>query len=138
MNLKPGRKLDKLIAEKIFNLVPCDGWEPVSFGSAGGMFLQKMCYHKEGECWPNKTVSNMSGVIGDVPKYSTMFSHTKILLDKMLEVIPQQDFHIEHHEGSGWQVSTCYEEECWKGWVQGETIEHAICLAAVELFKVEY
>lgn len=135
--MKPGKELDKLIAEKVFGLVGCDGWEPISFGSAGGWMLKKVCGHDNNKCWPKQTLDAMNGEVGGAPKYSTMFSHTQTLLDHMLKNLPQQDIHVEHLEGFGWQVSTCHEDDGWHGWVRGETIEHAICLAALKMFNVE-
>lgn len=133
--MKPGLELDKLIAEKIFNMIECDEWEPTSLGSAGGLVLMKNCNHEN--CWPKHKGENIHGIIGGCPRYSTCPSTNKILLDRMLEQMPHKDIHIEHLDGYGWSVSTCFEDEGWSDWAQGETLEHAICIAALLLFKID-
>jgi hypothetical protein len=135
--MKPGYELDKLIAEKIFNMVECDGWTPVNYGSAGGFMLQKDCDHEANTCWPKQTAPHIHGQVGGCPRYSTDFIFTKEVLNKLLSTIPEQDIHIEHLESTGWQVGTCFDYKFgWEGWVRGKTIEHAICLAALLIFKV--
>ena len=134
--MKPGKELDELIAKNIFGMIECDKWQSSNLGSAGGPVLMSNCKHDHETCWPKQEISSFFGMIGGCSKYSTDLTQNRILLNKMLEALPQKDIHIEHLDGVGWQVSTCHEEDGWKGWVQGETLEHAIALAALELFKI--
>lgn len=31
-----------------------------------------------------------------------------------------EDIHIEYHKDTGWQVSSCYADESWDGWISGD------------------
>jgi hypothetical protein len=43
--------LDTLVAEQVMALVPCDAWEPINLGSAGGPALLKHCSAQH-HCYP--------------------------------------------------------------------------------------
>jgi Phage ABA sandwich domain len=43
--------LDTLVAEHVMALVPCDAWEPINLGSAGGPALLKRCSAPH-HCYP--------------------------------------------------------------------------------------
>jgi hypothetical protein len=45
------RALDILVAEQVMALVPCDAWEPINLGSAGGPALLKRCSAQH-HCYP--------------------------------------------------------------------------------------
>lgn len=45
------RALDILVAEQVMALVPCDAWEPINLGSAGGPALLKRCSAQH-PCYP--------------------------------------------------------------------------------------
>lgn len=47
-----------------------------------------------------------------------------------------KDIHIEALNGR-WSVSCCYELGWWKDWVHGDTVQEAICAAALELIEAE-
>ena len=65
--MEPGPDLDRLVAEKVLGLVPCDGWEPVNLGSAGGPALMKTCQHTPDSCHSTKDHYQVSGL----PRFST-------------------------------------------------------------------
>ena len=74
------------------------------------------------------------------PDYSTDISAAWKVVERILSMTPQQDFHIEHwyhaeDESSGWQVSSCYELGEWKDWVQAEMLPLAVCLAALKAVR---
>lgn len=75
-DMPPGPELDLLVAQAR-GMVPCEGWQPISLGSAGGPALMgTLCYHESGACWPVETTSGWGGVgIGGVPPSSTCRDH---------------------------------------------------------------
>ena len=68
------------------------------------------------------------------PCYSTNIAATWSVVEKLLAILPNQDFHLEHLEHSGWAVGSCYnkEEGGWDDWTYAETPSLAICLAALQ------
>lgn len=134
--MKSGPELDRLVAEKVFGMVECDDWEPISFGSAGGCFLEKLCHHDKGKCWPKQTVPNMNGEIGGCPKYSTDVSWARKVL-KYLEDNAQM-IELTHEDGE-WSGGIANGSE-WlsdddnKAWVEG-SFEYVVCKLALMFVK---
>jgi hypothetical protein len=112
--MKAGRKLDVLIAEKLFNdIFPFQ------------KFLRNYC----------RPLPDDSLAFEPCPHYSTDIKAAWKIVEKLLTMLPNQDFHIEHwadESVSGWQVSSCFELGKWKKWVKAKTLPHAICLAALK------
>ncbi len=48
---RPCGEIDVLVAEKVLERVPCDAWEEISLGSAGGPAMMKKCV-KHDRCYP--------------------------------------------------------------------------------------
>jgi hypothetical protein len=115
--MKAGRKLDSLISEKVFG-------ERFPFNK------QFKDYYRP---WAEDPIA-----YEPCPYYSSDIKSAWTIVEKLLSLLPNQDFHIEHwvdESFSGWQVSSCYELGKWKGWVRAETLPHAICLAALKAIK---
>jgi len=116
--MKAGIKLDKIIAEKLFG----DRFE----------------YHRKWKGyyrpWEEDPIA-----FEPCPRYSTDISAAWRIVEKLLQILPHQDFHMEHWSDgdgdSGWQVSTCFELGDWKKWVKAKTLPHAICLAALKAIR---
>ncbi|MFN0123743.1 MAG: BC1872 family protein [Blastocatellia bacterium] len=51
MNIGQNIELDTLVAERVLDLVPCDGWESINLGSAGGPAMVKNCGQTH-RCYP--------------------------------------------------------------------------------------
>lgn len=96
--VEPGPELDLLVAEAL-GLVPCDAWEPVNFGSAGGPGLMSCgCYHESGACYP--TVEN--GRAGGLPPFSRPAGrkhHAGVTLDDL-----PPDTSLSRNATGGWVV----------------------------------
>jgi hypothetical protein len=71
---------NEYIAQKIFGMIPCDGWHYMNFGSAGGAALMAHCGHKQGECYSTVTTGNMHGKIGGCPEYNKNWGWAKELV----------------------------------------------------------
>jgi hypothetical protein len=112
--MKPGRKLDALVSKKIFG-------EKFPFNR------QFKDYYRP---WAEDPIAFES-----CPPYSSDIGEAWKVVEKLLTLLPNQDFHIEHWVDFGWQVSSCYELGEWKKRVRGETLPHAICLAALKAIK---
>ncbi len=115
--MKAGRKLDSLISEKIFG--------------------EKYPYNKMFKDYYRPWVEDPIAY-EECPHYSTNIKSAWEVVEKLLTMLPNQDFHVEHwadEENSGWQVSSCYELGGWKDWVRAETLPHAICLAALKALR---
>ncbi len=113
---KAGGKLDALIAEKLFG--------------------DKFEFHKTFDGYYRPWVEDPIA-FEPCPDYSTDISAAWKVVEKLLTLLPNQDFHIEHWrddgtETSGWQVSSCYELGEWKDWIRAETLPLAVCSAALK------
>lgn len=54
-----------------------------------------------------------------------------LVLEALKARLPNEDIHIEHMTGTGWAVSTCYEQETgWSGWERDESLPRAVAEAA--------
>lgn len=134
--MKAGKELDKEIAEKVFGMVECDKWQPISFGSAGGMMLQKACDHESGKCWPAHIVLNINGEVGGVPKYSTDPSWNA----KVLEYLEDNSVIIElSYDAAQWSgriadgIRPSWISRNGSEWCDCKSVEHVICLLALRL-----
>lgn len=45
------------------------------------------------------------------------------------------DVHLQMTKGEGWQVSTCYTDLAWDGWLCGKTMQDALAKAVVAVGK---
>ena len=115
--MKAGRKLDSLVSE-------------IVFGEKFPFNRQLKGYYRP---WAEDPIAYES-----CPHYSSDIKEAWKIVEKLLTLLPNQDFHIEHWSDethSGWQVSSCYKLGEWKDWVRAETLPHAICLAALQTVK---
>jgi len=69
-----GGALDKLVAERVLGMVPCQGWAPVYLGSAGGPAMMKGCAHPTDACYPAATTGGGSGHRAGPAPYSSSLS----------------------------------------------------------------
>lgn len=130
------KELDVLVAEKVMQQVPCDGWSRMNFGSAGGAALRKKCQHEDGRCYPMASISNMQGNYDGVPPYSRRIETAEQVIQKMRE----RGFGWHAHcEGKGWEL------QCWRladGPAHAKTITGylypaAICHAALAAVQAQ-
>ena len=111
---KSERKLDSIISEKVFG-------EKFHFNERFKDYYRP---------WAEDPIA-----FEPCPRYTTDIREAWKVVEKLLTILPNQDFHIEHWAddiNSGWQVSSCHELGKWKDWVRAETLPKAICLAALE------
>ena len=116
--MQAGIELDSIIAERVF----------------GDKFEYQQRFKGYYRPWKQDPIA-----FEPCPKYSTDIKEAWKVVEQLLRILPNEDVHMEHWndgESSGWQVSTCFELGEWKGWVEAETLPHAICLAALKVFKV--
>jgi Phage ABA sandwich domain len=59
---KPGGEIDALVAEKVLELVPCDAWEEINLGSAGGSVMLKTCDQHD-RCYPRNHPAAFSTIM---------------------------------------------------------------------------
>jgi hypothetical protein len=102
-----GPLLDSKIAEMVFGLTPCDGWERVNFGSAGGPALMKRCEHLQGRCYPSQTVGSINGRIGGPPRYSSDYGAAMQVFEALVEMTGYGSItaDMEDARGEGFVVS---------------------------------
>lgn len=140
MTMEAGRELDALIAEKVMDLVPCEAWEYINFGSAGGPALVNAnCIHGQGRrCYPTTEIGggvSLQG-IGGPPHYSTdiaaaweiveKFGHYKV--NTFPGEIPGQPPTIRVE-------LTRFHPEAF-GYADADTVPLAICRAALKALGV--
>jgi len=122
--MRPGPELDKAVADKM-GMLPCDLWEPVNFGAAGGPALQKNCVHADGACYPTTEMGSVQGTFGGVPAFSDEMNPRAlrlkdlpwgILIRRMKDGTYQAFTHMGT-DGPRWE---------------GETEAHVLCLAFFE------
>jgi len=112
--MKAGRKLDSLVSEKVFG--------------------EKYPFDKKLKDYYRPWVEDPIAY-EPCPYYSSDIEAAWQVVEKLLSLLPNQDFHIEHwadEDISNWQVSSCYQLGEWMDWVRAETLPHAICLAALK------
>lgn len=147
---KAGPALDRLIAEKVMGLVPCEGWEPMNFGSAGGAALMKKCKHVDGKCYPTGKTGSVFGEYDGVPAFSRNRAVAAQVVDRMEELgfcsFQLRGFFAPTYK-HGWSAGfVCNTGPCkehgtnyhdWHGAqdVKGATECEAICLAALKAMK---
>lgn len=64
-------ELNRYIAEKVINLIPCDDWQMANLGSAGGPVLMSNCKHPPGTCYPTKSLNTIHGKYSGAPPFTT-------------------------------------------------------------------
>jgi Phage ABA sandwich domain len=115
--MKIGRELDSIVSQEIF----------------GAEYPFNDFFKDYVRLWVEDPIA-----FEDCPHYSTDISEAWKVVEKLLIMLPNQDFHIEHwadENSAGWQVSSCFELGNWKKWVKAKTLPHAICLAALKAVK---
>lgn len=148
--MKAGRELNVLIATEIMGWVMHPSWNclaPPGFPSAEEMWTPWEVIQDDEDGWEmsRKPIKGkvMSGVVMDgsgKPKlhdYSSSWDAARLVVEKLIEILPQGDIHIEHLDGEEWGISTCFDknEGGWDGWVYAETFPLAICLAALKAME---
>ncbi len=58
-DMKAGREMDILVAEKVMELIPCDKWTYSPMGPFAA-FMNKNCDHVDGSCYDSKYPSKYS------------------------------------------------------------------------------
>jgi hypothetical protein len=116
---KAGNKFDALVAETVFD-------DKFEFHKSFDGFYRP---------WAEDPIA-----FEPCPNYSTDISAAWKVAEKLLPLLPHQDFHIKHWQDSentalGWQVSSCYELGKWKDWTKAKTLPKAICLAALKALE---
>jgi hypothetical protein len=77
---------DEFVAEKVMGLVGCPHYRIVNFGSAGGAALMK----DDDECtcprehYSVKVTSNLHGIVGGCPMYTTDIARAWDIVEKMI------------------------------------------------------
>lgn len=69
-------------------------------------------------------------VARDCPRYESDIAAAFEVVERLIEILPQGDIHIEHLDGE-WGVATCQEDDGWVGWVRDKSLPVAICRAAL-------
>jgi hypothetical protein len=77
-----GEELDYWVAKAEGYEGPCEMWEVVNFGSAGGPVLMKNEHCKHKKCYPIKKYGSMQGTFGGCPEFSTNWSWAGPLIEK--------------------------------------------------------
>lgn len=149
---KAGPELDRLVAEKIMGLVPCQDWTRFNLGSAGGPALMKSCNHANGECYPsNELGTGFGGKVGGCPRYSTDWNTMKEVVEKLktkwsVQMTETSDLKFEvilfagdenASESAGEYspiTKSGYSEI--ESYQEAESIPHAVCLVALRAIKV--
>ena len=78
----PDRTKDALVEETVFGRVPCLGWKPFNFGSAGGLALRKDCDHDLDRCYPviETSAGGYKDGIGGPPRYTASMDRVREML----------------------------------------------------------
>jgi len=85
------REIDRLIAEQIFGIRPCNKWKQISLGGAGGPALihgdlDNPVQH-DYECYPDvQEVQTMQGELGGPAQYTTEIAAAWKLIEHMHEL----------------------------------------------------
>lgn len=128
--LKAGRELDALVAEKVM------GWRYVeSTQNRIVHFMHPQIIDSDsmrGEL--RETKRRSSAAAKNAPAYSTDIAAAWQVVVALLNRTPQRDLHLQHLDGIGWGVSCCFNktEGGWDGWVYANTAPLSICLAALK------
>ena len=123
--MKAGRELDLLIASEVM----CEEMPGDYKQTRDGRWMkEEPVFDSDG------TYSRAYYLVEWPPRYSTDIAAAWQVVEKLLEVLPYQDIHLEHLEWTGWAVGTCFDksEGGWDDWVYADTAPLAICLAALE------
>jgi len=115
--MEAGRKLDAQISKKVF----------------GETFPYNKMFKDYYRSWAEDPIA-----YEPCPYYSTDIKAAWKVVEKLLTLLPNEDFYIEHwadESFNGWQVSSCFELGKWKNWVKAETLPQAICLAVLKALK---
>src|SRR5687767_4091223 len=111
--LEAGRELDALVANRVMRQVPCDAWDWINFGSAGGPALIARCNHQRGQCYPTKEGGSISGQFGGPARYSTdiraAFDAANAVLDRLGDDYFWRIVSLRALRGRKWSASLCIE-----------------------------
>ena len=123
--MKPGIKLDELIAEKVF------GWEKTrnAFGNGWDLPYISNKFKKEGRrTW-----------VRNCPKYSTDISASWEVVEKIRKLDEGEDFVLEcvAHDGR-WRCECANKKLLIRAIEIGFTAPHAICLVALKVLNVRH
>jgi len=140
--MEAGEELDELVARQIMEQVPCDGWKPISFGMAGGMALQKTCSHEDGKCYPTQVISQLGGIVGGCPQYSSEIKVAWKVVEKVcnwnngdamltLKGQGKNPTPLEDDDTGEWWEATIGDNSGREWQVEGKTAPEAICKAAL-------
>lgn len=81
--------LDAQVAERLFGMVPCDGWVYFNLGSAGGPAYERKCDHERDKCWNTKVeprggLLSVFNAFGGLPTYSSTPGGERAVRDALL------------------------------------------------------
>lgn len=132
--MKAGRELDRLVAEKVMNLIACDKWERhyggwgMAISGAGDVWVSG-CKHPSGSCYP---------VDAPAP-YSTDITAAWQLIEKHPHYVSLT--HSNDHGYTGrWNDHMTWRCRFYapeKFEAEADTAPLAICLAALKAIGVE-
>jgi hypothetical protein len=88
VELKAGRELDALVAERVMGLIPCAQWRSVNFGSGGGPTMmshsEKDSPHPGQQCYP--AVPGLDHPYNKPASYSTDIAAAWQVVERMREL----------------------------------------------------
>lgn len=146
------RELDKLVAEKVMGLEPCEGWVEANLGSAGGPVVttnrephlwnpksETRCSHKDRNCYPSMSLNLYNNIPPGGPcPYSTHIARAWEVREKIAELGYGEMLICRGCNGwEAYQATACADPD-FGDWfvVSVDTVPKAICLAALEAIKV--
>jgi len=145
--LKVGEELDKLVATRVFGMVPCKAWEWENFGSAGGpaLVLNK-CEHYDSktgwrfsrrECWPDvKRSKGMGGWLGGPPTFSDNMTIAWAIVEEMAKRGFACNMSLNYPDHVAWAGFAKPNSTSVPG-VVSESMPEAICKAALKIIEME-
>lgn len=117
------RLIDRAVAERVLELLPCIRWAHQNFGSAGGPVLVKRCTHVN--CYPVHEIASVHGRMGGCPTYSSSWQAAVPLM--ALALVCQ----LHKDEDSTWSAYIDLGDGRTGRWTLGPDGPIALCLAAL-------
>jgi len=124
--MEAGRELDVLVAKEIFGIEV--EWDYALWDVNKQCNKLPFCKGK-----PRTVLGPMAhSVSNTIPGYSTDISAAWLVVEKLIDIHPQGDFHLEHLEDE-WCCGWCYPPSGadLDNWICGKTAPEAICKAAL-------
>jgi len=121
LNMKAGKEIDTLVAEKIMDLVPCENWYLQEITMIGPIYIrnQHKCKH-DGKCYPKEYV----------PECSTNISSAWRVVDKLWGKFNFAINRMDMYDGDYIASVMAFNRNEWKS-AHANTAPLAICRAAL-------